>query len=100
MHPWAIFFEGVDNPAGKVRKYRDWAVRIRTLSSELWQDLSKTLDAYEIFRLKHVVYFQDLPDSHPHLLAVHEIFDKLEMLKKTLQSLVERCNGLAQDLLA
>jgi hypothetical protein len=83
-----------------VRKSRDWVVQVRRLSRQLSQDLSKTVDACERFCLKHAVYFRNLSESadgHRSLPAMQSTFDQLESLKKTLESLAERCDDFARD---
>jgi hypothetical protein len=83
-----------------VRKSRDWVVQVRRLSRQLSQDLSKTVNACERFCLKHAVYFRNLSESAESdrsLPAMQTTFDELESLKKTLESLAERCDDFAQD---
>jgi hypothetical protein len=73
----------------KVRKSRDWVVQARRLSRQLSQDLSKTVHAYERFCPKHA--------GRRPLSAIQKTFDELESLKKTLESLAERCDDFARD---
>ncbi|KAH8752719.1 hypothetical protein F5882DRAFT_385800 [Hyaloscypha sp. PMI_1271] len=84
-----------------VRRSRDWVVQVRRLSKQLSQDISKTVDACERFCCKYPIYFRNLPgspDVHLSLAAIQTTFDRLELLKKTLESLAERCDDFARDL--
>jgi hypothetical protein len=70
------------------------------LSRQLSQDLSKTVDACERFCHKHALYFRNLSESadgHGPLPAIQITFDELELLKKTLESLAERCDYFARE---
>jgi hypothetical protein len=70
------------------------------LSKQLSQDLSRTVDACERFNLRHAVYFKNLSESangHRPLSAIQITFDELESLKKTLESLAERCDDFARE---
>jgi hypothetical protein len=84
----------------KVRKSHNWVVQARRLSKQLSQDLSKTVDTCERFCLKHAIYFRNLSepaDGHRPLSAIQTTFDELESLKKTLESLAERCDDFARE---
>jgi hypothetical protein len=84
----------------EVRKSRDWVVQARRLSKQLSQDLSKTVDACESFCRKDADYFRNLPGSANvplSLASTQTTFDKLELLKKILDSLAERCDDFARD---
>jgi len=75
-------------------------VQVRRLSEQLSQDISKTVDACERFCRKYAIYFQSLPgppNVHLSLAATQTTFDRLELLKKTLESLAERCDDFARD---
>ena len=82
------------------RKSRDWVVLVKRLTTQLLQQLSKTVDACEKFCLNHVVYFQnlsELPNGERSLPAIQITFEELESLKKTLEFLAESCAEFAQD---
>jgi hypothetical protein len=83
-----------------VRKSRDWIVLVKRLTTQLLQHLSETVDACENFCLNHAVYFQNLsepPNGDRSLPAIQITFGELELLKKRLESLAERCSEFAQD---
>jgi hypothetical protein len=84
----------------KARKSRDWIVRAKRLTTQLLQHLSKTVDAYENFCLRHAVYFRNLtekPNGDRWLPAIQVAFEELESLKKTLELLAESCREFAKD---
>ena len=70
------------------------------LSKQLSMELSKTVNACEIFCLKYAVYFQDqteLANAYRSLPAIQIIFDQLESQKMTLECLAERCDYFARE---
>ena len=83
-----------------VRKSCDWIVLVKRLTTQLLQQLSKTVDTCEKFCLNHAVYFQnlsELPNGERSLSAIQITFDELESLKKTLEFLAESCAEFAQE---
>ena len=71
----------------KLRNTFDWVQQVMRLCNQLNEGLWKTVDAYEGFFLKHASVFIDIPRS-----AIDKTFDELKGLRKTLESLADRCN--------
>ncbi|KAN0112261.1 hypothetical protein V8E51_005212 [Hyaloscypha variabilis] len=84
-----------------VRRSRDWIILAKGLTTKLLLHLTKTVDACEEFCLNHAIFFQHLsgpPNGDRSLGAIQITFFELAVLRKTLESLTERCAEFAKDL--
>lgn len=93
-------FEAGKEHDGRIRKSRDWVIKVQRLTIYLLQELSKTVEDCERL-FNYNMCFQDLPDRPKSrdrsLLAIQNTLDELQSLKKTLESLTEKCAHFARD---
>lgn len=87
-------------PNEDVQKTSYWIHKINDVMNDLLMDLSSTAKAWEYFRLRCDVYFDDMPLSskaHTLLASIQVSFDDLEFQKTKLEYLMKRCDGFGKD---
>jgi hypothetical protein len=80
-----------------VHRPRDWIVLVKRLTTQLLECLSKTVDAFKKFCLDDAIYFRNFSRLYGNrsLHTIQITFEELEALKKTLEYLAARCEGIS-----
>jgi len=83
-----------------VKSSRDWIVQVKSLTTQLFQCLSKTVGAWENFCLNHATYFENLSNplnAERSLRDIEITFTELDSLRNELEYLVGSCSEFAQE---
>ncbi|EXJ87600.1 hypothetical protein A1O3_04561 [Capronia epimyces CBS 606.96] len=84
-----------------LQRFSHWVQEIRDLSTQLSDDIAKTVDAYRDFKSDHARIFHDLDESGCGAENLHEILKivrDLELLKRNFKAMEKRCEVTAKRL--